>query len=259
MHAKDTSIKFITSVWWRPESGNTEKTFKALDGKASYWDYHVWADDKNSGINVDTSLTRMQQLFHQWNTNTTMKCAILEENGGLHNMQRALGHATILNAVRKHGDFMLTTVPANALQPYHQNDNGWDQGQIFFTPNQVWGMPPFYAQQMAAANHLPLHVQDSTTGSLNVTATRSEDGKVLVLHVVNTDSSAQQTSITLNNFTKRKKQVQVLTLSGVLDAENLPGNPEAIATKKTAIDFPVTGNSNYTFAPLSYTILRFEK
>lgn len=259
MHAKDTSLKLVCSVWWRPESPNTEKTFKALDGKAAYWDYHVWADDKNAGINVDTSLTRMQQLFHQWSPNTTMKCAILEENGGLHNMQRALGHATILNAVRKHGDFVLTTVPANALQPWHQNDNGWDQGQIFFTPGKVWGMPPFYAQQMAAANHLPQLVQSSTTEAINVTATRSEDGKLLVLHIVNTDSTAQQATITINNFTKRKKQVQASMLSGALNAENIPGNPEAIATKTTVTDLPNTGNCGYTFAPLSYTILRFQQ
>jgi hypothetical protein len=58
---------------WRTESPNTEKTFKSINGKAAYWDYHVWADDKNAGIAVDTNLTRMQQLFHQWDPNTTMK------------------------------------------------------------------------------------------------------------------------------------------------------------------------------------------
>lgn len=259
MHGKDTSLKLVASVWWRPESANTEKTFRAIDGKAAYWDYHVSADDKNSGVDVDVQLTRMRQLFHQWNANTTMKCAILEENGGLHNMQRALGHATILNAVRRHGDFLLTTVPANALQPYHQNDNGWDQGQIFFTPTQVWGMPPFYAQQMASANHLPLRVQETVNGSLNVTATRSEDDKVMVLHVVNTDTTAQQASITINHFAKRKKQVQVFTLSGALDAVNTPGNPTATSIQKTIINLPEGSNSSYTFAPLSYTILRLER
>ena len=37
------------------------------------------------------------------------------------------------NAVRRMGDFVLTSCAANALQPYRQNDNGWDQGQVFFT------------------------------------------------------------------------------------------------------------------------------
>lgn len=66
-----------------------------------------------------------------------MKCTILEENGNLHNMQRALGHATILNTTRRMGDFLLTSCAANTLQPYLQNDNGWDQGQVFFTPDRV--------------------------------------------------------------------------------------------------------------------------
>ena len=174
-------------------------------------------------------------------------------------MQRALGHATILNAVRKHGDFMLTTVPANALQPYHQNDNAWDQGQIFFTPNLVWGMPTFYAQQMAAANHLPLRVQDSTEGKLNVTATLSENGKVLVLHVVNTDRVLQQTSLVIKDFTAPKQLVQVFTLSGGLNAENTPGKPDAIATRKSVVKLSELVNNGYRFEPFSYTILRLEK
>jgi hypothetical protein len=74
--------------------------------------------------------------------------------------------------------------------------------------------------------------------------------KVLVLHVVNTDSSEQPATIFLNNFAKRKKQVQVFALSGALNAENLQDNPEAIGTRKTIIDLPDTGNSTYTFASI---------
>jgi len=147
MHAKDSSIKFIHSAWWRPGSANMKMVFDSLNGKATYMDYHPWADDATAGTNIDKELTDMQNYFLTWDPKTTMKCVIFEENGNLHNMQRALGHATTLNAVRKHSDFVFTSCPANALQPYLQNDNGWDQGQIFFTPSKVWGMPPFYAQQ----------------------------------------------------------------------------------------------------------------
>lgn len=259
IHKKDTAIALVCSVWWRPESPNTERLFKAIDGKAAYWDYHVGGDDPNSGFSVDKELTRMQNLFHQWNPATKMKCAIFEENGGMHNMQRALGHATNLNAVRRHGDFILTSCPANALQPYLQNDNGWDQGQIFFTPTQVWGMPPFYAQQMAANNHLPLRVQDSVNCNLDVTATRSKDGKSLVLHVVNTDSLSQTASILLNDFVKPNKRVQVWTLAGNLQSQNIPGNSENVATKKTTTNLLSGTETRYTFPAFSYTILKFEK
>ncbi|WP_317206528.1 family 16 glycoside hydrolase [Mucilaginibacter roseus] len=157
MHAKDSTIKFICSAWWRPNSPNMKRVFRAINGKADYWDLHTDADAPNSGSKVDSSLTQMKVLFLKWDPNTRLKCAIFEENGGRHDVARALGHATTLNAVRRHGDFVLTSCAANALQPLGQNDNGWDQGQIFFTPSQVWGMPPFYAQQMASANHQPLN------------------------------------------------------------------------------------------------------
>lgn len=258
IHAKDPSVSLICSAWWRPESPNTEAVFNALDGKAAYWDYHLWADAKNAGLAADKELTRMDSLFHHWNPNTTMKCAIFEENGSLHNMQRALGHATTLNAVRRHGDFVFTSCPANALQPYLQNDNGWDQGQIFFTPDQVWGMPPYYAQQMAARNHLPLRVKESVQGNLDVTATRSEDGKLVVLHVVNTDSLASQTSIRLDNFPQVRPQVHVSTLTGPLDGQNLPTAPQTITTNEKTVRLSVSG-MNYSFPAYSYTILRFER
>jgi hypothetical protein len=75
------------------------------------------------------------------------------------------------------GDFVLTTCAANALQPYLQNDNGWDQGQVFFTPSQVWGMPTYYAQQMSATNHLPFCVkQMGRCDNLDITATTDENG-----------------------------------------------------------------------------------
>jgi alpha-L-arabinofuranosidase len=258
MRAKDTSIQFINSVWWRPNSPNSEKLFRALNGKADYWDLHTDADDPRAGIKVDSILTRMRELFLQWDPNTRMQCAIFEENGGLHNLARALGHATTLNAVRRHGAFVITSCAANALQPLGQNDNGWDQGQIFFTPSQVWGMPPFYAQQMAAHHHQPLRVAASATHVLDITATRSEDGKVLVLHVINASGTAEATSLTIEGFIGRKPAVKATTLSGELRAINTPEQPERIRSVETKQ--VLNGEKPlYTFPAYSYTILQFER
>lgn len=258
IHRKDPSINVVCSAWWRPDSKNTEKVFKALDGKAAYWDYHVGGDDPKSGLEVDKQLTRMKQLFQTWNPDTKMKCAIFEENGGLHNMSRALGHATNLNAVRRHGDFLLTSCPANALQPYLQNDNGWDQGQIFFTPKQVWGMPPCHVQQLASKNHLPLRVKDKVEGNLDVTSTRSEDGKTLILHVVNIDTTEKLTELSLNNFAGLKNEAEVWTISGALKDENTPENPAAVSAKSASAS--INGNKmSYRFPANSYTVIKFSK
>ena len=256
MHAKDPSIQFINAAWWRPGSSNMKVIFDRLNGKAAYWDYHNWADDAFAGTNVDKDLTDMKNYFLSWNPATTMKCAIFEENGNLHNMQRALGHATTLNAVLRHSDFVLTSCQANALQPFQQNDNGWDQGQIFFTPSQVWKMPPFYAQQMASATHLPLLVSSGTVAGLDITATRSESGDTLMINVVNINGAPIKTVLSVLGFSGASGVVKSYTLSGTLNAENSLSDPEKIKTVESSLQGNVDSIS-YSFPAFSYTILRF--
>ncbi|MBE6302417.1 MAG: DUF1080 domain-containing protein [Bacteroidales bacterium] len=257
--SKDPSVKLVITAWWRPESPNSERLFKALDGKADYWDYHPLADALTAGQEVEKELRTMKELFHKWNPNTTMKCAIFEENGWTHNMQRTLGHVTLQNAVRRMGDFMLTSCAANALQPYKQNDNGWDQGQIFFTPSQVWGMPPYYAQQMAAENHLPLLVSSSVEGSkprLDVTATRSEDGKKMVLHIANIEGKSVKAKFDISGFGK-VETAQTITLAAPLKDVNTPENPTKITPVKKNIEN--TGSLACDIPSYSYTVLVLSK
>ena len=254
--SKDPSVSLINTAWWRPNSPNIEKVFRAVDGKADYWDYHPWADKLTNGMEVERELKRMQELFLKWNPNTTMKCAIFEENGNLHNMQRVLGHVTVRNAVRRMGDFVLTSCAANALQPYKQNDNGWDQGQIFFTPSQVWGMPPFYAQQMSSKNHLPLRVFSSADAILDVTATRDESANKLVLHIANVYGKSITTKLDISGF-DNIKEAKSISLSGRLEDVNTPEEPERIIPKEKQLNYKE--NMIYEFEPYSYTILVFSK
>ena len=149
-----------------------EYVFRALDGKAAYWDYHPWTETASQAAATEKVISQMQQLFLTWNPSTTMRCAIFEENGNTHDMARALAHAVMLNVVRRTDGFVPLDSPANALQPWQQNDNGWDQGQIFFDASHTWMQPPYYAQQMASAHHQPLLVHAEVTGtSLDVTVT----------------------------------------------------------------------------------------
>lgn len=254
--SKNPSIKLVNTAWWRPESPSIEKVFRALDGKADYWDYHPWADQLTSGKEVEAELRRMKEMFLQWNPNTTMKCAIFEENGNSHNIQRMLGHVTLQNAVRRMGDFVLTSCAANALQPYRQNDNGWDQGQIFFTPSQVWGMPPYYAQQVASKYHQPLLVHCESGKVLDVTATLSEDGQCLVMHVANTTAQTVRVNLSINHFGEIVS-ARSITLSGQLEDVNTPESPERIVPVEQKME--KAPHQEYRILPYSYTVLIFDK
>ena len=120
----------------------------------------TWAGTiRSEGAKVDETITRMRKLVQEWSPGTKLKACILEENGGHGTTCARLGprgHPERRPAPRRlHPD----RLPGNCLQPWKQNDNGWDQGQLFFTSGQVWGMPPYYSQQMAAAAHLPCRLE----------------------------------------------------------------------------------------------------
>jgi len=260
MTEKDPELIFINSAWWRPDSkDNMEMVFRALDGKAAYWDFHPWVDDFASARRVEKELQKMKEMFLNWNPNTNMKCAIFEENGNSHNIRRTLGHIITQNAVRRMGDFVLTSCPANALEPYRQNDNGWNQGQIFFTPDLVWGMPPYYAQQMASRFHQPLLVHSALSNdeaNLDLTATRSKDGQQIVLHMANTGDKAISVNIKLKGI-ENIVSAKAITLSGDLMDINTPEEPEKIIPVEEELNYSST--EIYKVKPYSYTILVYSK
>jgi alpha-L-arabinofuranosidase len=260
MRARDPDLQFVIAAWWRPDEPLCKQIAQELNGKAGLWDVHVGGDNLRDGGDTDKQMTQMQTLLAQWSPGTPLKACVFEENGDHHDLRRALGHAHMLNVTERHGDFVLMDCPANCLQPWHQNDNGWNQGQVFFMPDRVWGMPPFYAQQMAARNYLPLRVAsetDSPADDLDVTATRSEDGSALVLKVVNMGGK-HRTQIALSGFAPAS-DAAIWTLTGNdLDAVNSPEAPEYIHTVKTT--FPqASARFKYDFPPYSYTILRFHR
>lgn len=258
MTAKDSRLQLIVAAWWRPEEPQIRRMVEELSGKAALWDVHVGGDGLRDGDEVDRTFTEMRRLFQEWSPGTTLKACVLEENGGRHDLQRALGHAHILNTTERHGDFVLMDSPANCLQPWLQNDNGWDQGQVFFTSSQVWGMPPFYAQQMAALHYLPLRVASevrSPEDVLDVTATRSEDGKTLVLKAVNISARPLTTAIQITQWERITALAEVWTLTGQLNDRNSPTAPDAVRSKQTTFN-GAAAQFSYEFPPYSYTILR---
>jgi alpha-L-arabinofuranosidase len=261
VHARDPSVQFVIAAWWEPDNPISKRIVQELDGKAALWDVHVGGDNLHEGRNIDALFTRMEKLVHEWVPNTSLKACVLEENGGRHDVQRALGHACVLNATQRHGDFVLIDCPANCLQPWQQNDNDWDQGQVFFTSSQVWGMPPFYAQQMAATNHLPCRVATGTKSpgdELDVTATRSEDGEMLVLKVVNIGPRTHRARVEAAGLGDIAHDANVVTLSGALSDFNPPDAPDHIHSQVSKL-IEAGERFDYEFPARSYTIIKLKR
>lgn len=261
MHARDPNVQCIIAAWWEPDNPVSKRIVRELDGKAALWDVHVGGDDVREGDNVDRLFTRMEKLVQEWAPGTKLKACVLEENGGRHDLQRALGHAHVLNVTQRHGDFVLLDCPANCLQPWKQNDNDWDQGQVFLTNHQVWGMPPYYSQQMAAMNHQPDCVAaavDSPGGDLDVTALRNEDATCLVLKVVNIGDKPHRADVRIDHFGPISPKADVWTLTGKLDDVNSPEAPERVKTTPSTLD-GAAEKFTVEFPPYSFTILKLTR
>ncbi len=241
MHSRDPHLKLVCTAWWVPESPDMKLVFDAVSGKAAAWDIHVWSDEPNAGEGVERTLEQVRQSFKSWDAKTNLKAVVFEENGNRHDLQRALGHATTLNATRRMGDFVIADCPANCLQPWQENDNGWDQGQIFFTPDRVWGMPPYYAQQMLADDRLPFRVASTSPTGIDVLATRSRDGKTVALTVVNLGADSIRAVVSLAGFHVASASAE--TLSGELSSFNSPDHPEKVRTVRLPVELKAEGIS----------------
>ena len=218
IHRRSSRLKLVCAAWWYPRTPAMKEIFDVVDKGGSAWDVHVDADGLNSGIETQKRLEEIRDQFLAWNAKTKLKAVIFEENGGLHNFQRALGHASNVNAACRLGDFVLVDCAANCLQPFKQNDNGWDQGQIFLSPNKVWLMPPAITNAELAQNYQPIRLSCSATSNdLDVLATSSLDGKHVVLTVINPTNVSVQPKILMNG--RRFHHIRIDCLTSELTSE----------------------------------------
>ena len=245
-------LTFASAAWWTGPNKIMEETFRALDGVVEYWDLHPFFYTIDQCLKAREVVGTFLKAIRTWNPETKMRAAVFEENGNKHNLERALCHALVLEKIREAGLDVLTSCLANALQAYGQNDNGWDQGNVFFTPDKVWLAPCAWAQRMARDAHRELRVAGATDdNAVSVSATRDREGKSVVLHLVNRSGEAKPVDLKLSGEAKFVLS-RVVSLSGSgLDADNAPDAPERVVPAEvTAASLKET-----VLKPHSYTVV----
>ena len=224
-----------------------------------WFDVHVWTD----GPYVDPSLTAMfsyDNALGQIAGGANYKVVVFELNANHHDQGRALGNALAINAAERDGRLPIVT-SANCLQADGENDNGWDQGLLFLNPSQVWLQPPGYVTQMISHNYEPILVESQIEGSTNylqVSASRSGDGKTLVLNVVNLNKTVTPTSIIVRGYSPAKPFADVEELTNSLKTVNPAGRQNQIhpIRKQWQPRFK-DGKAEYGFQPHSFTVIKF--
>ena len=224
-----------------------------------WFDVHVWDD----GPAVDPSLTGMFSYVNalaQIAGGANYKVVVFELNANHHDQGRALGNALAINAAERDGRLPIVT-SANCLQPDGENDNGWDQGLLFLNPSQVWLQPPGYVTQMYSDNFQPREVWSRVVdpnNDLDLTAECSQDGRQLVLKVVNLNSAAEPAVINLFGFVPTNSLAAVGVLSAPLTAVNTAQTPVTVDLVTTNWPHDFSNNVvSYTFASNSVTTMSF--
>jgi hypothetical protein len=225
-----------------------------------WFDLHVWTENPQP----DGSLSGMLSYIDAMDkiaAGAKHKVLVFELNANNHAQRRALSNALALNAIQRDGRLPITC-SANCLQPDGQNDNSWDQGLLFLNPSQVWLQPPGYVTQIYSQNYQPLEVRSSVSASdndLDVSSQLSQDGKTLVLKVVNPGENIAPALIRLHNYTPTHRMADAEELSGSLDEVNTATMTRHIQpVHKRWQPLFLNHETKYDFQPYSVTVLEFK-
>ena len=230
-------------------------------GQEVWFDIHVWTDHPPEPNGLRPERSYIEQLG-KLAPGAKYKVVVFEYNSGNHGLKRALSNALATIEAEKIGDLLPIACAANCLQVDGRNDNGWDQGLLFLNPSKVWLQPPGYLTRMTRQDARPLLVASEVrgpVGTLSANAKRSEDGKSLVVQVVNWGNEPRPVRIEIDGFVPSSPAAIVEQLAGPLDLANTANEPDRI--KPTRSEWPHAmekGRTSYTFPPRSFTSLRFE-
>lgn len=230
-----------------------------------WFDVHVWNDRPQDPDELGGGIIGLRDFgaaLGKLCPGAEYKVCVFEENAVNHTHRRALAHAHAVNELERTGDLVPIVCCANCLQPAGQNDNGWDQGLLFLSPDRVWPQPPYHVTRMLARHYLPRVVRAdaaSPGNALDVTAKADEAGKVLQLQVVNMAAGPVTATLTLSGYRPAKPEAAVIELAGNPDDVNTAADPQRVAPRERKWHHRLAGGSaEYTFPPHSFTIIRFE-
>jgi hypothetical protein len=221
-------------------------------GTEVQFDIHLWTQNVRDVPSQIRALDSYVDQLGRIAPGANYKVVVFELNADSHDLARAIGNAYTINALQRRPKIDVIA-SANALQVDGQNDNGWDQGLVFFNQLRVWGQPPYYVHQMKRASAQPNVLRTDVTGGdelFDVTALT--DGRKLTVDVVNGTDAPLTCTLKLDGV---KGRAAVSVLQGRPNAVNTAGNPRNTVPDQSTVDLS-SGSVTHTFPARSYTSFR---
>ena len=251
---------------WKPAAFNgvmealAPGTPTGTDVSDWYFDFHIGGDSLDVAQDwAYMNVARNYLTAHK----SKIRAVVLEENGGNHAIQRALGHARRSNRLHCLGDWMRADTPANGLQVLGHNDNSWDQGQVFISQNTSYLAPCGAAQIMLSKTYGESTVTVTMPSGLDqktfdVAAVRSATN--VTVRVVNVAPTPVVTSVEFAGCSTLGSSASLMTLEGYgpvagrLQSQNFPGQPELVWPKPSTASLASKALS-HSFSPYSFTTI----
>ena len=212
------------------------------------------------------NFTRWQRFFNEPSSGAFFKCGVFEQNGGTHDMGRALGNARNSVTLQSLGNSVRMVTGANALQLMGHNDNGWDQAQIMVTPNASI-LTPYGQSNRLLKDTFQSTVVHSSVTPMNATnssecfflATRNDSA--LNLRVVNLNTSAIRVhfswagdACSSSGGDSTAATVRVLSADS-LEAVNTPAQPDLVSIVDGAPLSIVNNSVEYSAPKFSISVI----
>ncbi len=260
MRAKSPGIKLAASGAHFPQWDERVAWDKTLiDGAAEHFDYlsiHRYneADEFATGIDENE---RFFELHRQWiadSKNPAMKLYDSEWNAMSTDWRTGLYCGGLLNAMER-CDMMEMAGPALFLR--HTSARGWDNAFVNFD-NATWFPAPNYVVMKLFRDHyapLLLSLTGETDG-VNITATKTEDGKRVTLKAVNPTDTPKTLCVKLCGFKGERAAMQIITADGLRDRNTLAA-PDKIAPKDAPVEYR-DGEVRFTLPALSVGVVDVE-
>ena len=261
MKAADPTIKLLSSF-------PTEGVLLAAGSLLDYVCPHHYEVENLAGESDDFASIR--QMIASQGAGRPIKVAVTEWNttagdrglkrAGLWTLWNALACARYQNLMHRNCDLVEIANRSNLTNSFCSGIIQTDRHRLYLTPT-------YYAQmlysRMAGTRPLRIDPPAPLTAGLDVSATLSESGKELVLFVVNESVDKVRKKLDLSSLGAFDTSAEAITLADrngadEPDVTNGFDAPERVSPVSKTIRME-TNQPEYTFPPLSLTVLRFER